>query len=72
MIDLSNKVTIITGGSRGIGEACVKLFLKANAKVAFTYKSAKSQAEKLEKELGKSVVSNKNYLQKTKQIKSLH
>ncbi len=55
MIDLSNKVTIITGGSRGIGEACVKLFLKANAKVAFTYKSAKLQAEKLEKELGKNV-----------------
>ena len=57
MIDLSNKVTIITGGSRGIGEACVKLFLKANGKVAFTYKSAKSQAEKLEKELGKNVKS---------------
>jgi len=55
MIDLSNKVTIITGGSRGIGEACVKLFSRANSKVGFTYKSAKSQAEKLEKKLGKNV-----------------
>ena len=49
MIDLKNKVAIITGGSRGIGEACVKLFLQANASVAFTYKNAKNKAEKLEK-----------------------
>jgi len=55
MIDLSNKVSIITGGSRGIGEACVKLFSKADSKVAFTYKSAKQQAEKLENELGMNV-----------------
>ncbi len=50
MIDLTNKVTIITGGSRGIGEACVRLFAQANSKVAFTYKNAKEKAEKLEKE----------------------
>lgn len=51
MIDLSNKVTIVTGGSRGIGAACVKMFAKAGSKVAFTYKSAKEEAEeKLEKE----------------------
>ncbi|MHB8929994.1 MAG: SDR family NAD(P)-dependent oxidoreductase [Melioribacteraceae bacterium] len=49
MIDLTNKVAIITGGSRGIGEACVKLFSQANASVAFTYKNAKTHAEKLEK-----------------------
>jgi len=55
MIDLSNKVSIITGGSRGIGEACVKLFSKANSKVGFTYKSAESQAVKLEKKLGRNV-----------------
>jgi len=55
MIDLSNKVTIITGGSRGIGEACVKLFVAANSKVAFTFNNAKAQAKKLEKKLGKNV-----------------
>jgi 3-oxoacyl-[acyl-carrier protein] reductase len=48
MIDLSNKVTIITGGSRGIGEACVRLFANANSKVAFTYKSTKEKSDELE------------------------
>lgn len=55
MIDLTNKVTIITGGSRGIGEACVRLFVNANSKVAFTYKNAKGKAEKLEKEFAGKV-----------------
>ncbi|OGU54741.1 MAG: alcohol dehydrogenase [Ignavibacteria bacterium RBG_13_36_8] len=47
MIDLTGKVTLITGGSRGIGAACVKLFSAANSKVAFTYKQDKEAAEKL-------------------------
>ena len=50
MIDLSNRIAIVTGGTRGIGEACVKLFVEANAKVAFTYKNSKSKAVALEKE----------------------
>lgn len=31
----SDKVTIITGGSRGIGEGCVRVFTQAGAKVIF-------------------------------------
>ncbi|MCX6171186.1 MAG: 3-oxoacyl-ACP reductase FabG [Ignavibacteriales bacterium] len=54
MIDLTNKVAIVTGGSRGIGEACVKLFSQANASVAFTYKNAEDQAKKLEKKFDRS------------------
>lgn len=49
MIDLKNRVTIITGGSRGIGRACVKLFAEAGSSVAFTYKNAKLKAEELER-----------------------
>jgi len=30
-----DKVTIVTGGSRGIGEGCVRVFTEAGAKVAF-------------------------------------
>lgn len=48
MIDISDKVTIITGGSRGIGKACVEYFIKANSKVAFTYKSAMNKAAELQ------------------------
>jgi 3-oxoacyl-[acyl-carrier protein] reductase len=68
MIDLSNKVSIITGGSRGIGEACVKLFAKTNSKVAFTYKSAKQQAEKLEHELDKNVKAYRVDMESEKEI----
>lgn len=52
MINLENKVTLITGGSRGIGAACVKLFSQAGSDVAFTYVNAAAEAEKLEKEFG--------------------
>ncbi len=59
MIDLSNKVTIITGGSRGIGEACVKYFVKANSKVAFTFKNSQQKADLIEKQFSGIVKSYK-------------
>jgi len=51
MINLQNKVALITGGSRGIGRACVKFFAEAGASVAFTYNRSKSEADKLIEEL---------------------
>ena len=47
MITLENKNVLVTGGSRGIGKACVELFLKSGANVAFTFHSAKEEAEKI-------------------------
>ncbi len=47
MISLQNKNVLVTGGSRGIGKACVELFLKAGANVAFTFQSAKNEADKV-------------------------
>jgi 3-oxoacyl-[acyl-carrier protein] reductase len=47
MIFLQNKNVLVTGGSRGIGKACVELFLKAGANVAFTFQSAKIEADKV-------------------------
>lgn len=49
MLNLKSKKVLITGGSRGIGAACVKYFCMAGASVAFTYNSNPSIASSLEK-----------------------
>ena len=60
MIDLSKKTVLITGGSRGIGAACVKLFAKSKADVAFTYTSNQIAANKLIEEVA-SISKIKSY-----------
>jgi 3-oxoacyl-[acyl-carrier protein] reductase len=51
-LSLEGRTALVTGGSRGIGAATVRLFRQAGARVAFSYLSAQPQAEALAAELG--------------------
>ena len=51
-LSLPGKVALITGGSRGIGAATVRMFVAAGGRVLFNYEKSKRQAEQLVKELG--------------------
>lgn len=51
-LSLAGQVALITGGSRGIGAATVRMFRQAGARVVFSYRSAEMQAEALVKECG--------------------
>jgi 3-oxoacyl-[acyl-carrier protein] reductase len=53
MISLAGKAVLITGGSRGIGAAAVKLFAQAGADVVFNYVKAKDAALQIQQEAGK-------------------
>jgi 3-oxoacyl-[acyl-carrier protein] reductase len=51
-LSLDGKVVLVTGGSRGIGAATVRLFRQAGARVVFSYRSAETQAKELVRECG--------------------
>src|SRR5574337_260494 len=51
-LSIPNRVALVTGGSRGIGAATVRMFVAAGAKVVFNYQKAHDAAEKLIAELG--------------------
>ena len=55
MINFNSKNVLITGGSRGIGAACVKMFANAGANVAFTFSKNNTAADKLKESLSQKI-----------------
>ena len=51
-LSLEGKVVLVTGGSRGIGAATVRMFRQAGATVVFSYEKAREIAEALAAECG--------------------
>ena len=51
---LTGKVALITGGSRGIGEALVRAMAAEGADIAFTYRSSEESANKIAEETSAS------------------
>lgn len=51
MIDLQDQVAIITGGSRGIGAACARLFAAAGAHLGVVFHSQDDQAQAVKNEV---------------------
>src|SRR5262245_10487712 len=52
VLSLENRVAVVTGGSRGIGAAIVRMFTQAGARVLFNYQKAKAEAERLANDCG--------------------
>jgi len=52
VLSLEGRVAVVTGGSRGIGAAIVRMFARAGARVVFNYQKASKEAEDLSWECG--------------------
>jgi len=52
-LSLRNTVAVVTGGSRGIGAATVRMFVSAGARVAFNYQKNKRAAAEVVRACGK-------------------
>lgn len=50
MLDFQDRVALVTGGSRGIGAATVRLLADLGARVGFTYTAGELEARRVEQE----------------------
>ena len=69
---LTDKVAIITGGTRGIGKGIVERFIKEGAQVVFSYRSSEDKANQIIKDLGgKNIIGVKSDASKMEDAQAL-
>src|SRR6266481_213944 len=61
MKELKGKISLVTGGSRGIGRAIVAALADSGADVAFTYQNSREQSEALDKAISEKGVRCRAY-----------
>src|SRR5205814_10081746 len=71
MISLAGKAALITGGSRGIGAAAVKMFAQAGADVVFSYFKSKDAAVQIQQEARKHGTRVERSEEHTSELQSL-
>jgi 3-oxoacyl-[acyl-carrier protein] reductase len=72
MIDLSNKVALVTGGSRGIGASTCLLLAKAGADISLTFQKNSAGAERIKEQIsqiGKKCLSIKCEINRPLEVK---
>ena len=67
----TNKIAIVTGGSRGIGKAIVYELVKKGIKVVVNYRNSDELAKKIEEDLGNMVRIYKADISKREEVKGL-
>lgn len=55
-MDMKRQIALVTGGSKGLGRAIVKVLASENYKVAFTYLNSEKEATDICEELGDNVL----------------
>lgn len=74
-LSLNGKVALVTGGSRGIGAAIVRLLAARGASVAFCYRQqaelAQDLANKVQAETGKSVLAIQTDVTNPEQVRTM-
>ena len=72
--NITNKVVIVTGGSRGIGAQIVKTLAKEGYKIILNYNNSEKQAKQIQSELskqGKNIEIFKADVSKREEVKKL-
>jgi 3-oxoacyl-[acyl-carrier protein] reductase len=70
-VSLKDKVILITGSTRGIGEASARFLAKAGANIIVNYKNSSESAERLVKELGNDSISIKGDVRNKEDVKKM-